>query len=115
MLASALLILHAGAALYAFLKYKKESTNEGLLAVAFVGIIFAVGWTISTMLMNPLFNTEFVSSWYASPSDSILTTLVKKELNRDTGALLVLTGGEIVFYYFYLRTEKKPGKDSTSA
>ncbi|MBI3006192.1 MAG: hypothetical protein HYY49_12370 [Ignavibacteriales bacterium] len=115
MLAAALLILHAAAALYAFLKYKKESTNEGLLAVAFFAILFAVGWTISTTLMNQLFNTELVSSWYASPSGSTFTTLAKKELNRDTVSLLVLTAGEIVFYYFYLRTEKKPEKRSTSA
>jgi len=30
-----------------FIKYKKESIGEGFLAIAFVGIVFAVGWTIA--------------------------------------------------------------------
>ena len=46
MVAAVILILHGAAALYAFLKYKKESATQGLLAVAFVALIFAVGWTI---------------------------------------------------------------------
>ena len=115
MVAAVILILHGAAALYAFLKYKKESATQGLLAVAFVALIFAVGWTISTMLTNPLLNSDVMRNWYGSPADSTFSSLLKKELDRDTVALVFLTAGESVFYYFFLRPDKKPEKKSTSA
>ena len=115
MVAAFVLILHAAAALYAFLKYKRESTSEGLLAVGFVAIIFAVGWTISTMLTNPLLNSEVMNAWYNSSTDSEIFALLKKELDRQTVALLFLTTGEAVFYYFFLRPDRKSEKKSTSA
>ncbi|MBI4428235.1 MAG: hypothetical protein HY562_03865 [Ignavibacteriales bacterium] len=113
MLAAFLLIVHVAGALYAFLRYRKESTSEGFLAVAFVAILFAVGWTISSMLLKPFLNVEFFRNWSISPSDSPFSDLLKKELNRDTIVLLVLTAGESVFYYFYLRLENS--ERSTSA
>lgn len=59
MIAAVIFALHAIFMVYAFITYKKESIGEGLVAVAFVGIIFAVGWTIATMLTNLLFAFEW--------------------------------------------------------
>jgi len=45
---------------YAFMIYKKESMSEGFLAIAFVGIVFAVSWTIASMLTKPAVHLRVV-------------------------------------------------------
>jgi len=99
-----LLILHGLAAIIAFVTRKRDGgLSEGVLALAFMGIIFAVGWTISTMLTNFLFTTDFFIRWYYHHTDSFLLRILRKELNRDTISLLFLTLGEVGFYYLFLR------------
>jgi hypothetical protein len=109
-----ILILHGCAAIYAFISRKREGgTGEGFLAVAFIGIIFAVGWTISTMLTNLLFTPEFFIKWYYHQTDSLFLITLRKELNRDTISLLLLTFGELGFYYVYLKEDsEKPNGPS---
>lgn len=114
MLAAVLLLLHAAGATYAFLKYRKVSKSEGFLAVAFVVIIFTVGWTMATMVVRLLVDTELMRTWYARPSESVISALLKKELNGDTLSLMLVTAVEIVFYHFFLRPEKKSGENPTS-
>lgn len=111
MVAAFILIVHGAAALYAFLKYKKEGVGEGLMAVAFMGIVFAVGWTIATMLTNLLFMPDFFVKWYWQPLESPVWVVVRKEINRDAISLILLTAGEWIFYYFYLKPES--GKPAT--
>ena len=106
MVAGVLLTLHVIAAGYAFLKYKKESVKEGLVAVAFVAIIFSVGWTLATTLTNLLLSIPFLKELFDTQPESALQNLLKKELNRDTLSLVFLTAGESVFYYFFLRRNK---------
>jgi hypothetical protein len=111
MVSAFIFILHFVFIVFAFITYKKESIGEGFLAVAFIGIVFAVGWTIATMLTNLLFTPEWFIKWYWQPLDSWVWRIVRKEISRDTISLLILTGGEIAFYYFYFLLEtKKPEK-----
>lgn len=112
MVAFFILSLHIVAAGYALVSQKKKGGWwEGLLAVAFLAIIFSVGWTISTMLTNLLFTPEFFIKWYYGETDSLFLRTLRKEFNRDTIALVMLTAGEIVFYYFYLRKEEKESEE----
>ena len=86
--------LHGVAAVYAFVPRRKEGgLAEGFLAVAFVAIIFSVGWTIMTMLTRLVFGQEGLATWF----------------NRDAITLTLLTIGEAVFYYFFLRSDKESG------
>lgn len=102
--------LHACAAIYAFVTRRRAGgLSEGLLAVAFVGIIFAVGWTIATVITNLLFTPEFFVKWYYHQTDSLFLRTLRKEMNRDTISLLLLTFGEVGFYYTFLR-----GRDDES-
>lgn len=104
MVAAYIFLLHVFAAAYAFTSRKKTGgTSEGLLAVAFIGIVFAVGWTIATMLTNLLFTPEFFIKWYYHQTDSLFLRVLRKEISRDTISLLILTFGEIVFYYLFLK------------
>ena len=112
MISAIIFALHGAALVYAFLKYKKESLSDGFLSCALICIVFAVGWTIATMLTNLLFMPDFFIRWYYQPLESRFWILVRKELNRDTISLLMLTAGEVVFYYFYFTIGKK--KDPSS-
>jgi hypothetical protein len=101
--------LHIVLVIFAFIKYKEESIGEGFLAVAFVGIIFAVSWTIAAILTNLLFTPEWFIKWYWQPLDSWVWRTIRKEISRDTISLLFLTAMETAFYYFYFLTELKQG------
>ena len=115
MVAAFIFFLHFVIVVYAFMIYKKESMSEGFLAIAFVGIVFAVSWTISSMLTNLLFTIEWFVRWYWQPLDSWMWRVVRKEISRDTISLLILTSGEVAFYYFYFLTEPKmPAKKDDS-
>lgn len=114
MVAAYIFLLHIIAAGYAFISRKKTGgMSEGLLAIAFIGIVFAVGWTISTMLTNLLFTPEFFIKWYYHQTNSMFLRILRKEISRDTISLLILTFGEIVFYYFFLKGDS--GKHATDA
>lgn len=75
-------------------QYQREDTKAGFLMIAFMVIIFSVGWTITTFILNYL-----ISDAGFGPS-----------MNRDTISLLLLTIGEGIFYYEYFK--EKPKKNN---
>jgi len=80
--------IHTVAAVWAFTKrWQEEGVKEGILAVAFMGIIFTVGWTLCTFIMQSLLAPKGFGPG----------------LDRDSLTLLLLTAGEAVFYYWYLK------------
>lgn len=90
MIAAIILGLHILGAAYAFASgFRKGRWGEGVLAFAFVGIIFSVGWTIMTMLTSLFLEPEGVAEW----------------MNRDAVTLVLLTIAEGIFYYFLLRRD----------
>lgn len=89
--------IHTIAAVYAFTdQYQEEGVGAGTLAVAFMAIIFSVGWSISTFVLKYLMTEKGFGIY----------------LNRDAISLALLTIGEGVFYYFYLKGSVK--KKTTS-
>jgi uncharacterized membrane protein YhdT len=75
--------MHTIAAVTFFTKrWQDASWKEGLLAVGFVLLIFSVGWTMSTFIVSLLIGEKGFGPW----------------LDRDTLALLLLTGLEAGFY-----------------
>ncbi|MBM4169684.1 MAG: hypothetical protein FJ215_11110 [Ignavibacteria bacterium] len=87
MIAAIIFVLHIIAAIYAFVsRWKRTGLSEGLLAVAFITIIFSVGWTIATMIANVFFEPEGLAEWF----------------NRDVISLSFVTLAEIVFYTLLL-------------
>lgn len=102
MIAAFIFVLHFCAAVYAFVKYKKDGIGEGFLAVAFVVIIFAVGWTIATMIAKIVYPDVLVAHWVAGLQATRYSRMLAKELTIDTFSLVLLTIGESFFYYFFL-------------
>jgi hypothetical protein len=89
--------IHTIAAVYAFTdQCQEEGVGAGTLAVAFMAIIFSVGWSISTFVLKYLITEKGFGIY----------------LNRDAISLAILTIGEAVFYYFYLKGSVK--KKTTS-
>lgn len=70
-------------------RYQEEGIAEGFLAVFFVALIFFVGWSISSFLLKFLIGPEGLGPL----------------MDRDAISLLILTGGEAVFYFFFLRDD----------
>jgi hypothetical protein len=89
--------IHTIAAVYAFTdQYQEEGVGAGTLAVAFMAIVFSVGWSISTFVLKYLMTEKGFGIY----------------LNRDAISLALLTIAEAVFYYFYLKGSVK--KKTTS-
>ncbi len=101
--------LHFAACVYGFFRYRKEGMSEGILAVAFVVIIFSVGWTITTMLVKLVYPDQLVQEWIRNLQGSTFSRLIAKELRLDTFSLVILTIGEVFFYYLYLRPAGRKG------
>ena len=98
MVSATVFALHTIACIYAFFHWKKRGgTKDGILAVAFIVILFTVGWTISTMVTRLVFPDEGLAEW----------------LDADAISLVLLTIAEIVFYWLFLsgdrlKTEEPP-------
>ncbi|MBP8975587.1 MAG: hypothetical protein KBG83_02620 [Bacteroidetes bacterium] len=118
MVSATLFIFHIIACLYAFLKFKKESLSDGFLAVGLMIIVFAVGWTITTMITNLIFTPDWFIRWYYKPLESTFWQVMRKEFNRDTISLVLLTFGEAFFYvifFFPSISGKKKSTDQTES
>ncbi len=83
---------HTIVAVYAFTKsWQEENFISGIVSVAFILIIFAIGWTIATLSVTYIIPSEGFAKW----------------MNRDTISLMLLTIGESFFYYHYFKSKNK--------
>lgn len=106
--------------IYIFVKkIKKESTSAGFISVAFIIIIFAVGWSLASFVANNLIPQSFYDftikqlrpaiEIIANGSSAIFNKpLINpneswKEINGDSFGLILLTIGEIFFYKIYFK------------
>ena len=86
--------VHTVAAVYAFTdQYQEEGLGAGTLAVAFMGIVFSVGWSISTFILKFLYRRKGVRDVLQQGCD----------ITRSPHP------GEAVFYYLFLKGMKKKG------
>ncbi|HVN48282.1 MAG TPA: hypothetical protein VMU30_05610 [Bacteroidota bacterium] len=111
MVAAFIFLLHGILAVYAFFSQKHEPIGERFLAVAFVGIVFSVGWVMTNMATDALFHIPWFHEWYWHLTDTkpLLHAIQVKEFRQDTLSLLLLTFCEVLFYYFFfLPRTKKP-------
>ena len=89
---------HTIAAVYSFThQWQEEGAGAGALVVAFMAIIFSVGWSISTFILKYIIDDKGLGLYF----------------NRDAMSLAILTIAEGVFYYFYLRGTKQGKVTST--
>ena len=70
-------------------KWQDENLSAGFLNIALIGILFAVGWTITGM----------IAKLFMEPKGLGI------QFDRDTFALSLLTIVEFFFYKFYYKEE----------
>lgn len=78
-------------------KWQDEKLSAGFMNIALIGILFAVGWSISGMIAKLLMEPKGFGL----------------QFNRDTFSLVILSAGEYLFYRMYysdLFTEADKGK-----
>jgi len=76
----------AAAALFTKL-WQERDFKEGILAVAFLTLIFSVGWSMSTFLLKLIVDEKGFAIW----------------LDRDALSLLLLGVAEGIFFSYQLR------------
>jgi len=69
-------------------RWQDEGLGEGILAVFFAGLIFFVGWAMTSFVVRLLMSEEGLLG-----------------IDSDSASLLLLTVVEAIFYYFYFRDE----------
>lgn len=70
-------------------RWQEDGPGEGFLAVFFMALIFFVGWSIASFIAKIFLDQEGFGVFF----------------DRDAAALVMLTAGEAVLYYFYFREE----------
>jgi hypothetical protein len=84
MITLAIFYLHVVAAATLFTKRWQDSdVKEGLLAVAFLLLVFSVGWSISTVIVKLFMDEKGFGIWF----------------DRDTASLVLLTMVEGPFFF----------------
>ena len=68
-------------------KWQEDGLSSGLLNVALILILFAVGWTITSLLAKFIMEPEGLGLYF----------------DRDTFSLTLLTLGEVIFYRIYYK------------
>jgi hypothetical protein len=84
--------IHTVAAAIAFTRrWQEGGWGEGLLGVAFVVLIFSVGWSMTTIFARWLLEQRGFGFWF----------------DRDAFALTLLTVIEAIFYFAHTRRKKR--------
>ena len=80
----------AAAALYTK-RWQNSDVKEGLLAVAFLLLVFSVGWSISTVIVKLFMDEKGFGFWF----------------DRDAASLSLLTVMEGIFLYVQTKRKKR--------
>ncbi len=84
--------IHTVAAVVIFTKrWQEADLKEGLLGLAFLALVFSVGWSIATVFVKFVVSEKGFAVW----------------LDRDTLSLLVLLVMEAVFLYFQMKRKRR--------
>lgn len=84
--------IHIVAALYAYTKrWQEAGIKEGIMAVLLMGLVFVIGWSLTSPVANLILPNAWRTNWFSS----------------DTLGLLLLMIPEIIFFkVFFLKDEQ---------
>ena len=92
--------LHIIGAVYAFSKsYVEHKTADAFMALAFVGVIFSVGWTMAGFIVKFVYPDEGFGAF----------------LDPDTVSLMLVTVFEAILYGTYFWKQQKSGSAEQAA
>ena len=79
-------------------KWQEENLSTAFLNVALIGILFAVGWSIASIITKLIMEPKGFGYY----------------LDRDAFSLIILSAGEFFFYRIYYK-EKPPAEEKITA
>ena len=83
--------LHIVAVIYAFTKnWQRRSVKEGILAVLIIGLIFAIGWALTSPISRLIMPKAWETIWF----------------RQDSLSLLLLAIPESIFFYHFFIKDK---------
>lgn len=92
--------LHIIAALYAYTKnWQTRTIKDGLLGVAILMLVFAIGWALTGTIANIIYPDSWKTPWF----------------NNNTLSLVMLTIPESVFFYLFFVKDKEEVLEKDSA
>lgn len=94
MIAILVFYLHIVGAVYAFSKgYVEHKLVDAFMSLAFVAIIFSVGWTLAGFIVRFFFPEQGLGTWF----------------DNDTVSLILVTLFEAILYgtYFFKQHQKQ--------
>lgn len=97
MIASFIFFLHIVGAAYAFARgYVDHKLSDAFMSVAFVGIIFSVGWTMAGFIVHFFLPEKGFGPW----------------LDSDTISLILVLFFEVLLYggYFFTHRQARPAE-----
>jgi phosphoglycerol transferase MdoB-like AlkP superfamily enzyme len=74
-------------------KWQDENLSTAFLNVALIGVLFAVGWSIASIIAKLILEPNGLGYYF----------------DRDAFSLILLSAGEFFFYRFYY--EEKPSEE----
>lgn len=80
-------------------KWQSEDLKSGFLNVGLIGILFAVGWSISGIVAKFVMEPEGLGLYF----------------DRDTFSLTLLTAGEFFFYKMYYKDLDEDNEEQAEA
>ncbi len=84
--------VHIVAALYAFTKnWQNRGLKDGLLGVIIIGLIFTIGWALTSPVAHFIMPDKWVSLYFT----------------KDTLSLCLLAGPESVFFYLFFVKDRE--------
>ncbi len=96
MITAFIFFAHLFFAIYIFTKrWQDENLKSAFLNLVLIGILFSVGWTITTMMAKIFMEQEGLGIQY----------------NRDTFSLTLLSIGEFLFYRVYYKEDISKSED----
>ncbi|HAV22458.1 MAG TPA: hypothetical protein DCX46_02990 [Bacteroidetes bacterium] len=102
MIAAIIFAMHAILAVVMFLRGKRTSTEEAVLGLSLVVLIFAIGWTLATFLVGLVWPERGIGLLIDNWGDTPTKRFLYREITMDSMSLVLLSVGEAVFYRGYL-------------
>jgi predicted cation transporter len=99
MITALIFFIHLIFALVIFTKkWQEENLSTAFLNVALIGILFAVGWSIASIIAKLLLEPKGFGYY----------------LDRDAASLIILSIGEFFFYRIYYKEKPSAGEEIIS-
>ncbi|MCU0452589.1 MAG: hypothetical protein MUE68_02945 [Bacteroidetes bacterium] len=114
MISFLIFVLHVALAVVLGYRGRKEGASGVALGVSLVVLLFAIGWTLATFVIRLVWPEQGIGLVIDDWADTPTKRFLYREITADTASLVLLTLGELLFYFWYLRRGADDGSPGGS-